>query len=162
MRKDPRLQKAEGPNVVRGLGVCCLEKIGSTSARNAEEPTGETGKRRTLRTPNATESNDAMQLIEFPQDVNSEPHNEMEVLLFEGLTTAGSEPFSDKQAHWLIAVFRGCEWNPQGVAYAIAVVSRGGPDLRPFEASDEELADDAKKIYEEGVAAFLRTTGRLQ
>lgn len=103
-----------------------------------------------------------MQLMEFPQDVNSEPHNEMEALLFEALTTVGDEPFSEKQAHWLIAVFRGCEWNPQAVAYAIAVVTRGGPDLAPFEASDEDLIADAKEVFDGAVAALLRANGGLQ
>jgi hypothetical protein len=103
-----------------------------------------------------------MQHIEFPQDVNTEPYSELEALVVYGLTTSALDPLSHKQAAWLVGVARLAEWDPQGIAYALAMVRRGGPDLQPFSATDAELEADARNIFDEGVAGYLRVAGRLQ
>ncbi len=103
-----------------------------------------------------------MQHIQFPQDVNTEPFNEVEAYFVYGLTNAAIDPLSLKQAFWLVGVARSVDWNPQGIAYGMALARRGGSDLEPFEASDDDLAQDANRIFDEGVAAYLRVTGGLQ
>ena len=107
-------------------------------------------------------SMDNPQTIQFPQDVNTEPFTEMEAFFVYGLTTCEEDPFSLKQAYWVVGAARKCEWDAQGLAYVLALARRGGPDLQPFKASDEELEAEAHQIFDEGRATFLRKMGRLQ
>jgi hypothetical protein len=107
-------------------------------------------------------SMDNPQTIQFPQDVNTEPFTEMEAFFVYGLTNCEEEPFSLKQAYWVVGAARKCEWDAQGLAYVLALARRGGPDLQPFDASDDELEAEAHQIFDEGRATFLRKMGRLQ
>lgn len=105
---------------------------------------------------------DDLQHIQFPQDVNTECFDEIQEILVQALTCDGPDSFSTKQANWVAGASRSCAYDPQGIAYAIALAKRGGPELEPFAASDDEIESEARRIFDEATAGILRVFGRLQ